>query len=485
MGRAPWVVALAIAVVTSGCAYRAQRRASAWLVVETEHIRLRTNVSQARARDFASELQRVRDALSAVALRCAAPDSSQRLQVTLLRAEEFQEILPVDFVGGYRQWSLSWLADYEKQVLLPDDLDIHARQVYQHELAHHLIAACLPETPLWLGEGLATFLQTALVKGDKVTLGLPPYVIVRRPPRNEGRHLGVRDRPRPSYEGRRSGVRPMVLWRRSLPPLRRLVTLGSDDFYRSAYRPGTQAEANYAAAWALVHMLRLGGGDLRARFLGYLQALRSPGADTAAAFEEAFAGVDLQRRLDAYVESGRLPTVARAVAVPRRAAPRIRLMPSGEAHVHRAWLWWDAPDRNQSRERMRQHLAAARREPSSRARARVLYAAVLAIAGDMAAAERQVAQGLRSDPSDPALLHAHAELLIRRGADASATADRLRRVTRTADQLCTVAFVDLARGRVEHALRLAGRGLAMQPGSQLCRRCVKVARAALAERPRP
>jgi len=234
MRPARWIACLALVLASGGCFYRVQSRATGWLLVDTEHVRLRTNVSSERARELAGELQRVRDALSAVALRCALRERPEPLQVTVLRASEFREIVPEGFVGGYRQWTVNWLTEYQGHIVLPDDLDRHARQVYQHELTHHLIASCLPRTPLWLNEGMAKFLETAVVEEGKVTLGLPPYVIVRyRQPPDEGHHRGVR---------------VVLLSRHSIPSLRRLVALGSKDFYLSGHHGSIQTEGNYAAA---------------------------------------------------------------------------------------------------------------------------------------------------------------------------------------------------------------------------------------------
>ncbi len=469
MRPALWIACLALSLAAGGCVYRVQSRATGWLLVNTEHVRLRTNVSSERARQLAVELQRVRDALSAVALRCALRDRPEPLQVTVLRASEFREIVPEGFVGGYRQWTAGWLAEYQGHIVLPDDLDRDARQVYQHELTHHLVASCLPRTPLWLAEGLAKFLETAVVEEGKVTLGLPPYVIERH--------------RRPPDEGIHRGVRVVRLSRDSIPPLRRLVALGSKDFYLSGHHGSIQTEGNYAAAWALVHMLELGADDLHPRFQAFLKGLTAPDADHAAVFAREFAGVNLQGRLDAYLAVGDMAYVDLPAAAPRRAAPRVRALTRGQAHVHRAWLWSGAPDREEARGRIREHLAAARRDPHSRARARVVSATVLAIAGDFAAAEHEIADGLRRDPDDPELLHAHADLLLRRRADASAIANPLRKVARTADQICTVARIDLMQGQVKRALALATRGLDRDPSSALCRKCVEVASSAIVSRP--
>jgi hypothetical protein len=60
------------------------QRASGWLVVETSHIQLRTNIGRGAAVRLASEMQRSCDVLARHALPCPPKGDEDRVQVTVL-----------------------------------------------------------------------------------------------------------------------------------------------------------------------------------------------------------------------------------------------------------------------------------------------------------------------------------------------------------------------------------------------------------------
>jgi hypothetical protein len=457
---------LAVSLAASGCAYRAQTRATGWLVVDTEHVRLRTTLSPRRAMRIARELQEIRDGLSGLVLRCGSSGKDDRIRVTVLPSSAFGDIAPERSDGVYREWTVPWLPDYEGQIIVPDNLGYNARQVYQHELTHRLVASCLRRPPLWLNEGLASMIETAVVEGETVTIGIPAYMIVK-------------ERQLP-FARRYRGVRVVVVSRDSLPPIRRVVSLTPGAFHSSGSLGSMVTEGNYATAWALVHLLDLGADDLRARFLGFLEALRSGETDPEVLFAAYFGDARLQDRLNDYLSRGKFPSRRFRIPPPRYADLRARHMTAGEAHAHWAWMWLTSARNGESRERMREHLDAAKADPAARAGAHVLAAAFSRFAGDVSGAEREVNEGLRVAPDDPGLLHARVDLLLARGADASAAAAQLGAVARTAEQLCAVARADLVGGHPGRALAFAARGRAMKPNSTLCRRCVDVATKAIA-----
>lgn len=450
-----------------GCAYKPQTRASGWIVVETEHVRVRTNVAQSRAVEIASELQQIRDALAGSVLACSIAGGSDRLPVTVLPSWEFREIASDEAAGEYQTWNISWLADYEGQVILPDDLGLDTRQVYQHELAHHFFASCLPSAPAWLNEGLARLLETASVGEGVVTIGLPPYELVKGSRRAE------------PIADSLHGVSVVALSLDRLPSIQRVMTMPEEDFYAGGSHASLAMEANYATAWALVHLLELGASDLHPRFVRFLRGLRELDVDPAALFAREFGGVPLQERLDGYVGRGQFAHRELSARSQRRSAARVRRMTAGETHLHRAWLWSGAIVKQDGRRHVREHLAAARRDPAGRAAAHVLAAINLVVAHDLGGAEREVLDGLRFAPADPSLLQAYVELLLERGADAVAAAARLRAVARTPEQMCTLAMAAIARGAADEALALAARGLQMKPRSWRCRKVERVARGAL------
>jgi len=459
---ARFVASLVVSFIAAGCAYNAQQRASGWVLIETQHVRLRTSIPSDRAVEIAWELERIRKALLSVVLRCSAKGGADRLPVTVLPLSEFNDIAPEEAAGQYRRWAVTWLEEYEGEIIIPDDLGRDTRRVYQHELAHHLVASCLPRSPIWLTEGLAKLLETAVVDHGKVMIGLPPYILV------EGK--------REPELSRAKGVQVVVLAPESLPPLDQVIAMRDDDFYLTRSHGSLQTESNYATAWALIHLLQFGADDLRARFMSFLTALSEMEGDPESLFTREFEDVHLQRRLTDYLRRGRFPTYRHAADKVEQSAVAIYPMTTGEAHLHWAWLWAGTADKKAFRWREREHLAAAKRDPAVRPRAHLLAAALSRLDRDLAGVEREVTEGLRAAPTDPALLHAYLDVLFARKADVSAAAQKLRLVARTADQICTLARVELAYGNVEKGLALARRGLIMKPSSWLCRKSVEAAR---------
>jgi hypothetical protein len=460
-----WVSGLILSLVPSGCAYSAQQRASGWVRVETEHVRLRTSLSKRRATEIAWELERIRSALAGSVLSCAFEGKPTRLPVTVLPASEFHDIVPADAAGQYRRWRVTWLEEYEGEIILPDDLGRDTRRVYQHELVHHLVGACLPRAPVWLNEGLAKFFETAVVKNGRVVVGRSPYLLGR------GNVVPKARRAR--------GESVVSLALASLPPVERVVAMRDKDFYVGGSHGSSQVEANYATAWGLVHLLELGAADLQARFREFLASLGRLEGDPLALFQSAFGGAGLEARLTAYLARRDLPVLERAADAGRRSAVSIHPMSAGEAHLHWAWLWAGAPNSPNSRRRTLEHLAAAKDHPAMRARAHLLAAALLYLDRDLAGVEREVKEGLRAAPGDPALLHATLDLRLAHNADPSTAAARLRPVARTADQICAVARAKLVEGDPVEALSLATTGLTRKRNSWLCWKCAEVARHSL------
>jgi hypothetical protein len=427
-------------------------------MIETENIQLRTSIRRDLAVQLARDMQRTYDVLARYALPCAAGRDTDRVPVTVLPAAQFTQLLPVAS-GFYRRRPVTWLADYDGQLVIPDDLGFASRQVFQHEVIHRLVAACFVSIPTWLNEGLASFFETTLYTGDGVTFGRPPYLIT------DERRV---DRPTRVFVDFQS-VR--VVPKRLLPSLEDLFALRT-------FSPGhdwTETTAAYATAWALVHFLVLGAPDLTPRYEAFLAELRTPGRDARAAFAKAFEGVPLQDRLNAYVQRGQFDVLqSRPSAVIHRSGrinPRVRDMPEEEAHLHLAWMhaWMTDED---GRYRFREHVAAAKQHPRTRKAAYLVAAMALLSARDLAGAEREVQEGLREAPDDPSLLEAHVDILLAGKPSATeleAAAERLRRVATTAGQLCSLAQVALRRGDRKTAAELSARGLRLDPRLLVCR----------------
>lgn len=468
MRRGSIAAALLLLLALHGCAYPAAKRAQGWTLVETEHIRLRTPLSRDRASAIAREMQRVRDVVAGTVVRCPVLADDDEIAVTVLPDRRFEEVAGKGLSGFHDPSGMGWLGDQAGAIVMEDDVDQRARQVFQHELSHRLMDLCLPRAPAWLDEGMASLVETAIVEQGKVDVGRAPYFLG-----DPGTQL---------RSGLHRGVVVRFLERRLLTRVKDLLRVRR--LAEGTTRRGRlRAVANYGAAWALVHMLLLGDRELRPRFIAFQRDLLGGDEHPIDLFLRHFDVEVVQARLDAYVARGWFPHAYHPIQVPARPAPRLRPMTSGEAHLHWAWLWSRTPS-DEARERWREHLDAAMRDADMRADAHVLRAMILIEEQEgRARAEREIDAGLELDPDAPGLLHAKVDLLLARGADPSAPAGRLRRVARGPQQLCALAHADLAAGRARQALALAAAALERRPSSARCRLVVDQARAAIARAP--
>src|SRR5262245_13419085 len=173
-----WVGVVVVALVGLGGCVPApvRQRASQWVLVETDNIRLRTSMRRDRAVQLARELQRTYDVLARYAMPCAAKREKDRVPVTLLPIGLYRALEPR--AGAfYRGQGTTWLADYDGQIVMPEGLGYRAKQVFQHEVTHRLVTGCFVFVPSWLHEGLAGFFETMQFTKDGVIFGRPPYVI--------------------------------------------------------------------------------------------------------------------------------------------------------------------------------------------------------------------------------------------------------------------------------------------------------------------
>jgi hypothetical protein len=448
---------LAWLVLVLGCAYPAHKRASGWILVETESIQLRTNIDRRMAERLAGEMQYLYDVLVRTALPCAPREN--RVAVTVLAEWELEQFNKDGAAGLYRPGVVTWLKDYEGQILLPDNLGAQSKQLFLHEVTHQLSRGCFSRMPAWLGEGLAGFFETMLIDSSRVTFGRPPYLITGDP-RLGGLRSSVLD-------GQRLTIVPMG----ALPSLDSIIDL-KDSWWAHDWR---ETAPRYAIAWALVDLLEVGAPDLKARFEAYLGELRDSPVDPREAFKKAFEGVPLQDRLTAYLRGERFPMLYAAspsVSADEAARNRrVREMTAGESHLHLAWL--GAPYRDEMhRERVRLHLAAAKQSPDTRDAAYLAAALALYLRDDLDGAAREVEEGLRGARDTAPFLEAQVDILISRKAttaEVGQAAERLRQVAATGGQFCTLAYVAMRKGDRQAALELGARAVRLAPRLLHCR----------------
>lgn len=450
----------------AGCVYSVQNRAAGWLMVETSHIQLRTNSGRAAAVELARQWQHSYDVLARYALPCAPKGDEDRVQVTVLPFWQFAELAEKDVGGFYVRAGVTWLADHDGQIVLPDGLGLKSRQFFQHEMTHRLVESCFARAPAWLNEGLAGFFETMVVESDRVTIGRPAYVIQA----DAG--------PRPPLSVVSDGQRIGIVSLDTLPSIESMLALTTwmgHDWQETVPR--------YATAWALVHFLALGAPDLTPRFEQYLRGLKNPRTDPRGSFAELFDGEMLQDRLNEYLRRGSFDMLQskHPFVEPREAGsdPQVRDMPEEEAHIHLAWLGARARA-PKHRERVQLHAAAAKQNPRTRDAAYLVAAYALLSNRDLAGAEREVQDGLRGAPDNPFLLEAQLDLLFDRRAGAAElarAAERLRPVARTYGAFCSLALAALYTGDRTSARELAERGLQLDPRGIGCRDVAELAAA--------
>ena len=450
-------VVSAVLVGLTGCAYPVHERASGWLMVETSHIQLRTNIRRDAAIQLANEMQYSYELLANYALPCAHRGDEDRVQVTVLPTPQFVQYAGPNVGGFYNRARVTWFADHDSQVVLPDDLGLESNQVVLHEMTHRLVEACFVRAPPWLNEGLAGFFETMLVEADRVVIGYPPYAI----------RTSLRVGPPTSSRGYGLRIWPVAMY--ALPSIESMIGLTTWQAHE-----WTETAPRYATAWALVHFLVIGAPDLGPRFKAYLEGLQNPASDPQRLFAKLFEDVPLQDRLNKYLLTGNLQLLKSNHPLGKRDGgwePRVRDMREEEAHVHLAWMNARARD-EQGRDRLQLHLAAAMQNPRSRDDAYLVAAYARLASGDLAGAQREVEDGLRESPDKPAFLEARLDVLLARKAGAAelrTAAERLRPLAKTSGQFCSLALAALRTGDREPARELADQGLQLDPRRIGCR----------------
>lgn len=232
---------------------------------ETVHYRVLTDISQARGRDYADQLETIREFYAEV-FGVEGQVRARRATVLIFDTEEgFQAY--ADLTTDDRVESLLgyYLPRYDQLLLYEgrDDATGDAtRRVLYHEAFHQFIYPLIPDLPYWVNEGLADYFSaTEIQNGAVISRGGP------LPARLRDLRRYVQERGR--------ALSPSGLMRET-----------PSEFYSGP------VAVKYAQAWAMVHFFLHGAeGDYSQRFQRYLGALRE-GETPTDAYEAAFAGLD-------------------------------------------------------------------------------------------------------------------------------------------------------------------------------------------------
>ena len=269
-----------------------------WYEVKSPHFVVRAATTEAAARTAALRLERIRDGMLASSWH-AGQDPLPVVQVILLADHKsLQEFhFPKEIQGA------KFSDPFDRLLLVASVEDGDDVPVLKHELEHAVSHEFLLREPLWLAEGLASYMETLKLNEDSVTVG-----------------AFNRDRLEDAARAR--------------IPVEALLTAGPEVVQQRDQRVSL---AFYGRAWLLFHML---SNRHRAGLDGFIERL-ARAEEPGAAFAAAFGGLtpaQLERELVDYVNGGSYSTYT--FPLPPTVAPlEVRALSKAEIAVAQAQLW--------------------------------------------------------------------------------------------------------------------------------------------------
>jgi hypothetical protein len=406
----------------------------AWWELRTPHFTLRTDLDRPDAERWLGKLEMEYAALvqtyGLLVERPAPPETALADVLLFANQADLMEIDPrvLGFVDRTR--------DLRNALLLVGSVDsrMPTTQVLMHELAHVLDSWFIGPLPVWLEEGLATYLQTVSVEDGQIVLG----------------HQGVEQ-----LMVRHDDT--------SLPPLDMILHATPAQFY------GAAVGRYYFEARNLVHLLNNSSEDYHRRFQAYLRQLAA-GAGADAAWREAMAGVSMDKLADElrYYHTQPGHRVWKLPYEPLPAvAPAVTRMRAGDVHAQWIQAQLVSPARKTDLAPLVAQLDAAVRDDPGWPDAD-LWRCVLGLArNDLARAQEQCRAHTVKAPRDE---RGWIGVLRTRLEDAGAEPDvvQLARVATSAAALNDVAWFFALHDQPQAGLGFARRALAADPGCHEC-----------------
>ncbi len=399
------------------------RGGPAWREIRTPHVLLLTDLSSGKARELATEIERMYEVVRHGLFR-KPPEPPGLLRVVAFRSEEeFRLFAPKHAAAYYLPEGPSG-----STIVMPGVFAEAQRIVVAHELTHHLTAQVFARQPRWFSEGLACLMETAGSSGPAngpTLLGVPRHRLALAFP----------------YHGGAGKV------------------LTATDLMDGTGRP-------YAVAWALVHFLL----NRHPQEFGQLQARFARGQDPAAAWREVFPRWDpasedgakaLDREIGGYLLRGKFGYVD--VRLPPAQPVAERPMSAAEAHGVRLSLPWVNQGEKVEPGRLRAEIDEALAHDAG-------HVAALARLATGAPPEERLRLAERATAAHPE--DARAWLMLANAVPEAEEARRIEVFQRAAAADATnvtalndLAWALLAAGRSGEALPLARKAAGLEPWS--------------------
>jgi Flp pilus assembly protein TadD len=255
---------------SSALAIEPPREKDRWTTLAIDELTVYSSADDATTRSVASDLVRLRGALSVVTkLKVRSPLPTRVFIFGDRRAfAQYAEAA----IGRSENLSGVFLSDRDGNHVLISGNAAGVDRVVYHELTHYFLRNTVSShVPLWFNEGLAEFYSTFSGSKDTVDVGRP--------------------------------VDEHLTWLRTQPliPLKDLFAITHDS---KEYHEGNRQGVFYAESWALVHYLMIGNPERRNQ-LGTYVGLIASGKSIDDAFHAAFHGSydDLERELRKYIRA--------------------------------------------------------------------------------------------------------------------------------------------------------------------------------------
>lgn len=452
---------VAAALLTAACAGGRPRPpqcpaegGAVWREITSEHFRLATDLDVTIAERELDRFERAYDAMVQAAFPRAALG---RTQLVVFRTDEDLHAFVPNVAAGVFVPGWEVEDDETGAALFGGGLRAKSRAVFQHELAHRLLATGFAQVPPWFSEGLAVYFETMRVEGDRVILGdwARPYGPVHR-----------------------------------FPFVRELTAMDRDAFYLGADRRDVNHDAarlldgRYTASWHLVHLLRNGPDPIRDKFRRVITSINDgqPFEPAFRAFADDVGVSVLERAFRTHAQDAKRLSSVFAYAPSRLAArPQARGLSPEETHLLWAKLLLAGPARDRALSEVDEALKHAPRSLE----ARLVRAHVQLVLRDVAGATNAFTAIVNEAPTNgPALAGLLGALLDARPEARDITrihdlAERLASVAATAGEHGATVYGFAASGDFERALAASAAATSAHPTSYrlLAARAVLLAKA--------